>query len=447
KEFTIKDICEKIWELEQKYDLFSLNDNRVPLWEIIRFNIYKQVTCETGLYKEAQHSKKTTFDKFLYFPKIVYWTLFYNPFLCLKKVNYIVIEHGRKIEVDKKKIDIYTYYFTKKLSRNEVSYECYDWPYSNMHNAEYNKKRKYLDLFRVAGFIGKYILSFSLSCRNKEIFLKVENEINKFFNINIDLIPCIKKSAKKFKINYYFFKKLFKIKKPEKLFILESYGEFQQAAVKAAKDSGIKAIEFQHGAINNYHMGYSFPGLKNNSLKCFPDKIFVWDDIWKRICENFPLSQNNLINCGFDYLKYQKKKFNKINKKDNQILIISQGTLTAEISSIIIKNINSLQKYKIIYKLHPGEYERWKNCNKLVQLSEFDNVKVIDNNKIHLYKLLKESKYVIGAYSTVIFEALFFDCRIFLLELPGVKEFMKKFFEEKNIKLIKDDEKIINFLK
>ena len=48
-------------------------------------------------------------------------------------------------------------------------------------------------------------------------------------------------------------------------------------------------------------------------------------------------------------------------QKDEQIIIVSQGTVGNELSKLAL-NLSNAQNfdYKIVYKLHPGEYGRWK---------------------------------------------------------------------------------------
>ena len=62
---------------------------------------------------------------------------------------------------------------------------------------------------------------------------------------------------------------------------------------------------------------------------------------------------------------------------------------------------------------------------------------IIDSNDISLYQQLAESKYVIGVFSTVMYEALDFDCEILLLDLPGI-EYMGNLIGQKKAKLLKD---------
>ena len=186
---------------------------------------------------------------------------------------------------------------------------------------------------------------------------------------------------------------------------------------------GIEVIELQHGTITDYHLGYSYPKKTrlNGEIPYFPDKILSFGDYWINE-ETSPISKENVIPIGFPYFEFQSKDFMGIEPIDNQILFISQGVIGKYLSGLAFEFAKSQKDLKIIYKLHPGEYETWReNYPELVEASAFDNFEVIDNSEIPLYKLLAESNYQVGAFSTAIYEGLMFNCKTFILDVPGVE--------------------------
>jgi hypothetical protein len=72
---------------------------------------------------------------------------------------------------------------------------------------------------------------------------------------------------------------------------------------------------------------------------------------------------------------------------------------------------------EIIYKLHPGEYDRWKKEYPWLQNN---NISIIDSQHPDLYTLLSSALCQIGVYSTAIYEGLAFGCQTFLVDLPGI---------------------------
>ena len=158
------------------------------------------------------------------------------------------------------------------------------------------------------------------------------------------------------------------------------------------------------------------------------------------------IDKNNIIPIGFPYFESQSKDFIDIQAKNNQILFISQGVIGKYLSKVAFEIARELKGYEIIYKLHPGEYETWgQNYPELVSASSLDNFKVIDNSQTPLYKLFAESNYQVGAFSTAIYEGLMFNCKTFILDVPGV-EYLNDLIDKGYVFKINDVNDLINNL-
>ena len=75
-------------------------------------------------------------------------------------------------------------------------------------------------------------------------------------------------------------------------------------------------------------------------------------------------------------------------------------------------------KKKIIYKLRPEEYTNWRKYFPK-DLYNRSNVYFVDNENDELYKILNNSKYVIGTNSTVLIQALPFS-QVIVLKADGI---------------------------
>lgn len=238
----------------------------------------------------------------------------------------------------------------------------------------------------------------------------------------------------------YDFKKyveLFKKRKPKMIFVVVAYEN--HAIVAAAQHLGIEVIELQHGTITDYHLGYSYPERTraNGKIPYFPDKILSFGDYWMNE-KTYPMGLDNVASVGFSYFQEQSKDFINIKAIDNQVLFISQGVIGKYMSQVAFEFAKTQKDLKIIYKLHPSEYETWReNYPELVEASDFDNFEVIDNSEIPLYRLLAESNYQVGAFSTAIYEGLMFNCKTFILDVPGV-EYLDDLIDEGYVFKIKD---------
>jgi len=80
-----------------------------------------------------------------------------------------------------------------------------------------------------------------------------------------------------------------------------------------------------------------------------------------------------------------------------------------------------------MYKLHPGEFSRWKSYKSLQKLNEFKNVLII-KDEIPLYELLAMSVLQIGVYSTALYEGVEFGCKTILLDVNGIEN-MDRFIQ------------------
>src|SRR5699024_3590183 len=138
---------------------------------------------------------------------------------------------------------------------------------------------------------------------------------------NLEIYPIIIKQMNDFIHGYNYYIKLFSKRKPKRIFIVVSYECIP--IIAAAKDLGIKVIEFQHGVLTEYHFAYNFSD-PTKDINYIPDKLLTFGEYWGKT-ERFP-KQIEIEVCGFPYLNQQLEKHKGFPKKKKQILYISQGT-------------------------------------------------------------------------------------------------------------------------
>lgn len=106
------------------------------------------------------------------------------------------------------------------------------------------------------------------------------------------------------------------------------------------------------------------------------------------------------------------KRYNDIKEEENTILIISQPYIASFFIKIASELSQKLKNFKIIFKLHPGE---WRFKGKYdMHFENYNNIFVETDTDI--YKLIKKSEYIIGHTSTSLFEAYGFDKKIFVYD-------------------------------
>lgn len=210
------------------------------------------------------------------------------------------------------------------------------------------------------------------------------------------------------------------IRKYEPKAILEVVGDNADCMVvnELAAARGIPTIELQHGVTGREHTAYNYP--KGITVRQFPQYFFTFSQYW---CTQgrYPIPENHCRAVGFPHLEQNAVKFRDIDKDAKKvILFISQKPVGKELSDIAVELEQKIDKniYRIIYKLHPGEYDGWRTDYPDLAQS---GIEVIDNYETELYYLFAISAYQIGGLSsTAIFEGLYFGLRTYIYREKAV---------------------------
>jgi hypothetical protein len=464
--FTVKEICQNIWALEEKYELNHKEIQGCYPWQLIRMYLYYEITRKTNVFESAQQSSLSLFDKINSFLPFLKNSISSNPLSGSENVDVLIFDHPRKVIFEDEYQDIYSYFLKDTLNQYGKSFETIESPYLNQHFRNKNNIKENHVRFNDRILLGSFIhksrnrgkLPFTED--EKQLINTVKEELEAAFKIEIDLFRIMEDHILNFQYDYKKYIELLQKKNPKLVFLVVAYEN--KALVAACKKMNIEIIELQHGTISPYHLGYSYPENTRKSngeikeIEYFPDKILSFGDYWKNAC-SFPIDSENIISIGFPYFEENSKTCMKIaEKKDNeqigqqQILFISQGAIGKYLSKLAYEtasNINESQNYNFIYKLHPGEYGTWReNYDYLTKaVDEFDNFTVIDKSEPPLYELFAESHYQIGAFSTAIYEGLAFNCKTFIIDVPGV-EYLDDLIDKDIVKKVKNSEELINYI-
>ena len=421
---NVKELCEFIWYLEDKYNLLDFEISGVKPWQAHRIEIYYELGKQIGVFEKELQRGLNKFDKFKSLYSLAKNSLIKNPLSNLKKVDKLIVTHPRSKKVDGEFIDIYTHYFIDNLLNNNEEFIEYEEHYNGKHIREDKFYKRYLDYINLMRNVKNRFVSIKLNNAQTEILNNLEEEIGEFINIREILL----KRVKNFSISYPIYKKILQKTSPKEIYVVVSYGRSE--LIKAAKDLGIKVIEFQHGTYSKYHLGYSYPNYQDN-LDYFPNEFWVWSEYWKNLID-FPIKKENIKVFPFKYLELEKKKYS-LQKIKNQMLVLCQGGLTDGIAKKILDNLERFKQYKLIFKLHPEEYGKSYLYKNLMQLKLQLDVEIVED--IDLYQLLAESEYQAGVFSTALYEGIEFKCKTILFNLSGI-EYMDKFIEMYKVEVI-----------
>jgi hypothetical protein len=409
---SIKDIAKVFWKLEEDYDLYNFQIEGIYVWQIFRGRLFYDIVSKL-LYLGEPHRNTNKLHKLKQIPSMLYNAIYSTAFF-YKKVDTIIFPHDRIRLIDGKYIDIYTKYFIDNCKLKDDKFLVLEKPYLQKHWSEKDVYKRYLDDSILYTSLLSKIIFVKYTQEQAELLKNLEDKIIDLFNIKLDLFKYCEVDIKKFKLYYKYYYKLFLKLQPKQIYVLVSYA--YPWKVQAARDLGIEVIELQHGAYSKFHLGYSHSNLKN--VAYFPDKLYVWNQYWKDVI-SYPIDYDKIIIYPFKHQTNEMEKYKTIQKKRNQVVVLSQGSISNSMSKIILDNFDFFQNKIIKYKLHPGEIDRYKQYPYLMELLKKDNVElVLDGN---LYELFASSTYQVGVYSTAIYEGLEFGLKTILCNAPFVE--------------------------
>ena len=206
---------------------------------------------------------------------------------------------------------------------------------------------------------------------------------------------------------------------PSIVFEVCHYSAKSIALSVAAAEFDIPVVELQHGTISKQHIGYQYPNVPvSERHPALPTHIFLFGSYWKTLC-NLPLPEERKVVCGFPYMDHVKTRARVRKSAGKQILVISQRLIGRQLAGFIMELAPLLpDDYRIVYKLHPAEYDDRETH--FSDLAALPNVLVPDRQSPKsLYDLFAESDFQIGVFSTAVYEGLAFNLPTFIVGLPG----------------------------
>lgn len=402
-------------KFEEIFKMFEVKINNVSIWHYLRSIIYNALIEMEGyqatVCKNIQNKKSNNSLDYLWKKYISC-----NQFLAHKR-EILIISHGRKYKDNSKYYKCpYTYLLDQYLSNSHYILDGRtpdgNYELQRSHNILYYDIEKFNKI--------KHIQISKEPISKLEIDSKVINPIETYFERNIGL-EVKKKWANDIYgfINtrgyyiYYYRYMLNKIK-PKIILIAYAYGFDRMVLCEVAHKMHIPVVELQHGTISPEAVEYNF--YKKMHLKSFPDYIFTFGQYEKKSIQ-FPIPKSHIIPTGYPVLENTYKKYKKIKEKKSKIniLFISQTMIEiAKFANVVAQKLD-VDKYQIIFQLHPFEYSCWKST--IGKYLIHPNIKVIGSYNHMVYESLKHADWVVGNYSTVLSEAQMFNVKVAVLKL------------------------------
>lgn len=178
----------------------------------------------------------------------------------------------------------------------------------------------------------------------------------------------------------------------------------------AARGLGIPIGEYQHGLISLSHPAYNYSAQLSEKYKYYiPDFYMSYGRYWM---ENSRIP-TKVLEIGNPYLSETIVHCEYSEKKEVLLYIsaaIDPDCYVQEV--LLLKEMLANKGCEIMFRIHPSEVLRLQMVYKPI----IDAGIPIDTQP--LYETLRHTKYLLGDFSTVLFEASMFDCIIFVRDTP-----------------------------
>ncbi|MFM7029762.1 MAG: hypothetical protein ACKOWK_01675 [Micrococcales bacterium] len=223
------------------------------------------------------------------------------------------------------------------------------------------------------------------------------------------------------------FAKLFKDLGAKELYIVNAYSE--PSLVLAGKRAGLTVTEIQHGFISKYHPAYSYPrvGLlrRHQRVDSVANRIATWGRYWGSQASGVQLpAGTSAVVTGptIPFAEYRAKALAENRIVPKQVLFTSQGAIGGELFKAAVGVARALADHSVIYRLHPNEsLDDYRALGEAIAAIDGPlpaNFSISHRDPIFL-DLVSRSEYLIGAFSTTLFEGLALGCKVLVLPLSG----------------------------
>jgi hypothetical protein len=422
----LRKFVDQFFEIEKKYDLFSLESDGTKYWDIVRCEVFYHIYYDffnIELTSTNANEKKKNWKSNLF--RIIYFFKFYQRIFFVKK-EYLFFTASRNIDELGMVYDINLQDIFSLIEEKALIIETFSKARKLSYNFIYNDglilESKLAKIIKRKSKIEHDIVDFSF------IF-------SKEFGKRYELESLIKQTIYNYDLNFNYYVRLFKLVKPSAIFMVQN--GFQKGMFSAANHLNIPITEVQHGLIGFYHPSYSYPNnIIKNQLKTIPKYFFTYSNFWTKSI-NFPVHKtipignsnvSNIISKG--QCKYE-------------ITILYANGYNLFLLPLIEEIIKSEFKGRLCIKLHPSLFSLSVDITEYFKLYSFIDVV---RNEISIEKLLTITKTVLVIQSTSVYQALQNNVFVFLYKRMDY-EIHEDIFENPLVKLVDSAEEILNTLK
>lgn len=407
-------------KMEEDLLLYTKHIKDFYYWNYIRESLYTSILSNCNNTKEGFSKTKI---KFMDIPKQIKNSFTKKYSIRNQKGNYDIIFacHPRRVFINDKYESIYTDEYANSY-KNSLTIE---YPHEGMHYTPCATRNiYYMDrMYYKRAFFQKLPFG-NLNKNEKEQVLEtleiLKNSLLDLYEyeLNIgELLYKIQFFYRRYLYTKYYLRRVLNKTNPQLIVEVVHYRFENMVLNEVAKERGITTVELQHGLTGKYHIAYNYGRIKFNPV--LPEYFLAFSDYWANSMR-IPSDLVKIITTGFAYYERKIEQYRPCNNR-NIILFLSSGTVGEQLSKVAIALSDMLSNcnYKIVYKLHPGEFADWKK--RYPELVTSKKIEVIADTKVELYELFSKSIAQVGVYSTALFEGLGYKIKTYILEMGQIE--------------------------
>ena len=410
--------------IEQKYDLYHLEVDDVQPWMYYRSSFWNYQICKELLSLSSNIQRRDGIKSHVQQLKNKLHSIMNGNARKTCKADIVFCSHPRRIKANGYFECIYTDCLLDRYPRSIV----WEEPFLERHLTPVKAEHIfYTDLLEMRARWYRKMLSRLKTSKYQRIYEKIQKgfakplkEIGEAYQFEISSEEIYSKLTEIVleirTLRAAIDKRLDKIA-PRLIVEVVWYNKGSMVLNELAKAKGIPTVELQHGTMHTAHAAYQFAD-GCGEIKQFPNYVFVFSEYWKN-CAHLPVDDARIKVTGYPYFERQLCQYKKADVgagKITNIIFVSQGTIGRELSRLAADLCDLLDKskYHIIYKLHPAEYEGWRERNpELLK----DNIEVIDSLEHSIYEYFPKCSIQVGVYSTAIYEGLGFGLTTYIYDV------------------------------
>jgi len=247
-------------------------------------------------------------------------------------------------------------------------------------------------------------------------------------------------------------KKFFAAAGVRKVFIVNAW---KRAMISGAQAAGATVVEPMHGAISSIHPYLTWAGQDYVAYQ--PDELLEWGPYWGEIAGLPAQTKRKVIGAPEIVVKAIAREQELVELEQahltNTVFVASQAHATKKITKFLLTAANAHPTFIFTLKQHPQEapvdFEAVaRNAFRKGKLSspKVPSNLILADPTDNTLELMARSEFVLGVYTTALFEAFALGCKVGVLAFSGWQH-IRALVERGDAGLIHDQAELDKFLK